>query len=120
MSSPYASPKTSPKYHPTLQTIWEDSCGGLEELPLTPLQMELMDMEEAQLIQDVEEPVILNLPCGSQIPKSLLTELLEDALDQDDDSSDSDEEEAEVFTYPSDEEEEVDYRQRIHIEQTVH
>jgi len=80
----------------------------MEEIPITSLQMEmeLLDMEEA--IQESMEPkFLLKLPPNRTIPPSLLTDLLEDAIDQEDESSDE-EAEDEVFTYPSDEEEEDD------------
>jgi len=102
MSSPYASPQTSPRYHPKLQTIWEDKPAHLEAIPVTSLQLELLDMEEAQAIQESMEPrFLLKLPPGRAIPPSLLTDLLEDAMDEDESSDEEDE----VFTYPSDEEE---------------
>jgi len=105
--SPYASSQTSPRYHPKLQTIWEDKPAQLDNIPVTALHFELLDLEEAQAIQESMEPkFLLKLPPGRAIPPSLLTDLLEDAMDQEDESSD---EEDEVFTYPSDEEEEEDF-----------
>jgi len=107
------------KWCPALQTIWEDSPVELHELPMTSLQKELFELEVRQ--RDSEQPPSPYSDHYYFDARRKRDSFLDDYESFDGESSD--EEEEEVFTYPSDDDEDLeDYDYSPHplaIQQSV-